>query len=107
MHGCARDLNALLEGGLMHVQAIKPLAAERRDERRMHVDYFVMPFLTERVGQHGHKPGQHDKPHAELGKQLMQGCAIALRAVIFLPAEHVGRDKGALGALERICVRVG
>ena len=61
MHRRPRDLYAPAQGGLVYLQAVHPLAAERRDQGGMDIQNPFRPLRGKRRAEDGEEARQNDK----------------------------------------------
>jgi hypothetical protein len=103
----AGQLDAVVEGGLMHAQTVQAFAAKRRDERGMDVDDPVFKRLHDGRAQNDEEARQDDKLDVQAHKLFVDCLVEALAARKVLIVDHEGRNSGAFRAFERVGVRLG
>ena len=103
MYRRARDLYALAQCSLVHMQAIIAVAAKRRDERRMHIDDAVFKFAAEALVQHGHEARQYNKLHTLFMQEPRQRGAVFPAGCIVPLFHDIARNACISGALQ--CIR--
>ena len=91
----------------MGAQAVHARPAERRDERRVHVQDAARIGRDDAGPQHRQKACQHHKVDVVCFQRAQQGCVEILTVFVILAAHHAAFHTGLCGAFQRIDAWLG
>ena len=91
----------------MRTQAVHAGPAERRDERRVHIQDAAGIRFNDTGPQHGQKACQHHQIDVVVFQRFQQSCVKILTTGVILAAHHAAFHTGLCGPFQRIDTGLG